>query len=73
MQEGERTTPISCIYAFGMSYANVLLYTGVGHCIVCFSQGFTTTSILINESQLHTFFFVRIAIVGVVWHNERML
>ena len=28
---------------------------------------------LLSEFQLHTFFFVRIAIVGVVWHNELML
>ena len=55
-QKDNRTTPISCIYAIGMLYANVLLYTGVGHCIVCFGQGFVRTSYLINESHLHTFF-----------------
>ena len=31
IREGERTALISCIYAVGMLYANVLLYTSVGH------------------------------------------
>ena len=52
-----RTTPISCIYAIGMFYANVLLYTGVGHCIVYFCLGFVRTSYLINGNSTPHFLF----------------
>ncbi len=31
-------------------------YPSVGHCIVCFSSGLSTTSIMIDENQIHTFF-----------------
>ena len=37
-EEGRRATLISCIYAIGMLYANVLLYTGVRHCSVYSSK-----------------------------------
>ncbi len=34
-------------------------YPSVGYCIVCFSLGLSTTSCLINEIQLHTFFLYK--------------
>jgi len=56
IREGERTALISCIYAVGMLYADVLLYTGVGHCSVYSLKGHSTTFYSINENQPHTFF-----------------
>ena len=44
----QRIALISCIYAIGMLYANILLYTGVGHSIVYSDLGFTTTFYLVN-------------------------
>ena len=72
MQEGERTTPISCIYAIGMFYANVLLYTGVGHCIVYSCIGHSTTFDQINGNQLHTFFIYNNRLIR-GWWASRML
>ncbi len=52
------TTLISCIV---MWLCTILVHTppyypSVGNCIVCFSSGLSTTSIMIDENQLHTFF-----------------
>ncbi len=55
---------ISCVVLWIM-YAlcvHTSYYSSVGYCIVYISQGFTTTSILINGNQLHTFFFIYTAI-----------
>ena len=53
----KRIALISCIYAIGVSYADVLLYTGVGHCNVYFGQVFPQPS-TDKRSQPHTFFIV---------------
>ena len=39
----KRIALISCIYAIGVSYADVLLYTGVGHSVVYSLKGHSTT------------------------------
>ena len=44
------------MYGWGVFYNPYLHITGVGHCIVYFSLGHSTTFIVIDENQPHTFF-----------------
>ena len=58
-QKDNRTAPASCIYAVGMLYTNMLLYTGVGHCFVCFLLGFCQNLLTDKrESTPHFLVFV---------------
>ena len=56
----------------GTFCAYALHYTSVGHCIVYFTSGLSTTFLEINGSQLHTFFIYNNRLIR-GWWASRML